>query len=170
MWTVVRRGPDLVVPAGTVTEFILGRPVSFVPTGEVVDDGANLQASRWGRGEVIPPSEDLLEMADRVSTDPDGVLGQLKEIRFKERPSVDRTFAKYLEAMARFQKGDHGKETLKLMREAYSEGQNSALAAPARAEMARNLVVMIRSTETDWERDPLLNDPEVQAALVEDMR
>ena len=69
---------------------------------------------------------------------------------------MDRTFAKYLEAMARYQKGDHGKDTLKLMREAYSEAQTSPLTAPARAEMARNLVVMIRSTETDWERDPLL--------------
>jgi hypothetical protein len=31
---------------------------------------------------------------------------------------VDRTFAKYLEAMARYQKGDDGKDTRKLMREA----------------------------------------------------
>ena len=170
VWTVARRGPDLVVPAGTVVEFIVGRPVSFIPTGEVVEDGANLQASRWGRGEVIPPSEDLLAMADQLNTDPDGVLEQLKEIRFKDRPSVDRTFAKYLEAMARYQKGDHGKDTLKLMREAYREGQTSPLTAAARAEMARNLVVMIRSTEADWDRDPLLNDPEVQAALVEEMR
>jgi hypothetical protein len=170
VWTVARRGPDLVVPAGTVVEFVVGRPVSFVPTGEVVEDGANLQASRWGRGEVIPPSEDLLAMADQINTDPDGVLRQLKEIKFKERPNVDRTFAKYLEAMARYQKGDHSRETLKLMREAYSEGQASPLTASARAEMARNLVVMIRGTETDWERDPLLNDPQVQAALVEDMR
>jgi hypothetical protein len=170
MWTVVRRGPDIKIPAGTVVEFVIGRPVSFVPTGEVVDDGAKLQTSRWGRGEVIPPAEDLLAMADQLNTDPDGVLDQLKEIRFKERPLVDRTFAKYLEAMARYQKGDHGKDTLTLMREAYREGQTSALTAPARAEMARNLVVMIRSAETDWERDPLLNDPQVQAALVEEMQ
>ena len=170
-WTVVRRGPDLQVPAGTVVEFVLGRPASFVPTGEVVEDeGANLRPSRWGRGEVIPPSADLLELADHVNTDPDGVLEELKEIKFKERPGVDRTFAKYLEAVARYQKGDHSKETLKLMREAYRESQTAPLTAPARAEMARNLVVMIRNTETDWERDPLLNDPQVQAALVEDMR
>jgi hypothetical protein len=169
-WTVIRRGPDITVPAGTVVEFVVGRPVSFVPTGEVVEESGNLQASRWGRGEVIPPSDDLLAMADQLNTDPNGVLEQLKEIRFKERSSVDRTFAKYLEAMARYQKGDHGKDTLKLMREAYQEGQGSPLTAAARAEMARNLVVMIRSTETDWERDPLLNDPQVQAALVEDIR
>jgi len=170
VWTVARRGPDITIPPGTVVEFVVGRPVSFVPSGEVVEEGANLQASRWGRGEMIPPSEDLLAMADQLNTDPNGVLEQLKEIRFKERSNVDRTFAKYLEAMARYQKGDHGKDTLKLMREAYQEGQASPLTAPARAEMARNLVVMIRSTETDWERDPLLNDPQVQAALVEDMR
>jgi hypothetical protein len=169
-WTVIRRGPDITVPAGTVVEFVVGRPVSFVPTGEVVEESGNLQASRWGRGEVIPPSDDLLAMADQLNTDPNGVLEQLKEIRFKERSSVDRTFAKYLEAMARYQKGDHGKDTLKLMREAYQEGQGSPLTAAARAEMARNLVVMIRSTETDWERDPLLNNPQVQAALVEEMR
>ena len=169
-WTVVRRGPDITIPAGTVVEFVVGRPVSFVPTGEVVDDGAKLQASRWGRGGVVPPADDLLAMADQLNTDPDGVLEQLKEIRFKERPRVDRTFAKYLEAMARYQKGDHSKETLKLMREAYREGQTMPLTAPARAEMARNLVVMIRGIETDWERDPLLNDPQVQAALVEELQ
>lgn len=170
VWTVVRRGSDVEVPAGTVVEFIIGRPVSFAPTGEVVDDGAKLQASRWGRGEVIPPADDLLAMADQLDTDPEGVLEQLKEIRFKERPAVDRTFAKYLEAMARYQKGDHGEGTLKLMREAYREGQTSPLTASARAEMARNLVMMIRSIETDWERDPLLNDPQVQAALVEELQ
>jgi hypothetical protein len=170
LWTVVRRGPDITIPPGTVVEFVVGRPVSFVPTGEVVEDSGTLQTSRWGRGIVIPPGEDLLAMADQLNPDPDGVLQQLKEIRFKDRSSVDRTFAKYLEAMARYQKGDHGKDTLKLMREAYREGQSSQLTAPARAEMARNLVVMIRSTETDWERDPLLNDPAVQAALVEEMR
>ena len=170
IWTVVRRGSDITVPAGTVVEFVVGRPVSFVPTGEVVDDGAKLQTSRWGRGEVIPPADDLLAMADQLNTDPEGVLDQLKEIRFKERPAVDRTFAKYLEAMARYQKGDHGKDTLKLMREAYRESKTSPLTAPARAEMARNLVVMIRGIETDWERDPLLNDPQVQAALVEEMK
>jgi hypothetical protein len=170
LWTVVRRGPDITIPAGTVVEFVVGRPVSFVPTGEVVEESGNLQTSRWGRGEVIPPGQDLLAMADQLNTDPHEVLQQLKEIKFKERSSVDRTFAKYLEAMARYQTGDHGKDTLKLMREAYREGQSSQLAAPARAEMARNLVVMIRGIETDWERDPLLNDPQVQAALVEELR
>jgi len=169
-WTVVRRGPDLIVPAGTVVEFVIGRPVSFVPTGEVVDDGARLEASRWGRGEVIPPSEDLLAMTDQLDTDPEGVLDQLKDIRFKDRPAVDRTFAKYLEAVARYQKGDHGEGTVKLMRAAYRESQTSSLTAPARAEMARNLLVMIRGTERDWERDPVLKDPQVQAALVEDIQ
>jgi hypothetical protein len=119
---------------------------------------------------VIPPSEDLMAMADQVTSDPNGVLEQLKEIRFKERSSVDRTFGKYLEAMARYQKGDHGKETVRLMREAYREGQASPLTPGARAEMARNLVMMIRGTEPDWERDPALNDPQVQAALVEELR
>lgn len=170
MWTVVRRGPDITIPAGTEVEFVLGRPVSFVPTGEVVDEGGNLQPSRWGRGQVIPPSDDLLAMADQLNTDPNGVLQQLKEIRFKERSSVDQTFGKYLEAMARYQKGDHSKDALNLMREAYREGQASPLTPAARAEMARNLVVMIRNTEPDWERDPVLNDPQVQAALVEDLR
>lgn len=169
-WTVVRRGPDITIPASTVVEFVLGRPVSFVPTGEVVDDGAQLEASRWGRGRIIPPGDDLLAMADQLATDPDGVLQQLKEIRFKERPNVDRTFGKYLEAMARYQKGDRGKDTLRLMREAYRESQTSPLPAPARAEMARNLVLVIRGTETNWESDPLLNDPQVQAALVEELR
>jgi len=28
----------------------------------------------------------------------------------------------------------------------------------------------MRATEKDWERDPLLNDPQVQAALVEEVQ
>jgi hypothetical protein len=168
IWTVARRGPDLTVPAGTVLEFVLGRPVSLVAMGEVVDEGAKLQPSTWGRGRVIPPSEDLLALADQLESDPDGVLQQLKQIRFKDRPSVDRAFAKYLQAVARFQKGDHSKDTLNLMREAYSGARNSALPPAARAEMARNLVFILRATEKDWERDPVLNDPQVQAALVEE--
>ena len=168
IWTVARRGPDLVVPAGTVVEFVIGRPVSLVATGDVVDDSPRLHPSTWGRGRVIPPSEDLLALADQVESDPDGVLQQLKQIKFRDRPGVDRAFAKYLQAVARFQKGDHSKDTLNLMREAYRDAQSSALPAQARAEMARNLIYILRATERDWERDPLLNDPQVQAALVEE--
>jgi len=170
IWTVARRGPDLVVPAGTVMEFVVGRPVSLVATGDVVDDTPRLRPATWGRGRVIPPSDDLLAMADQVELDPEGVLQQLKQIRFKDRPGVDRAFAKYLQAVARFHKGDHSKDTLNLMREAYRDAQGSALPAQARAEMARNLIFILRATERDWERDPLLNDPQVQAALVEETR
>ena len=104
IWTVARRGPDLTVPAGTVLEFVLGRPVSLVATGDVVDDNAKLQPSTWGRGRVIPPSEDLLALADQLESDPEGVLQQLKQIKFKDRPGVDRAFAKYLQAVARSKK------------------------------------------------------------------
>ena len=44
------------------------------------------------------------------------------------------------------------------------------MAPAARAEMARNLVVIMRATEKDWQRDPLLNDPRVQRALVEEIQ
>jgi hypothetical protein len=91
-------------------------------------------------------------------------------VRFKDRPAVDRTFAKYVQAVARFQAGDHSSEPLNLMRGAYTDAQSSHLPAAARAEMARNLVVIMRATEKDWERDPLLNDPQVQAALVEEIQ
>jgi hypothetical protein len=168
IWTVARRGPDLVVPAGTVVEFVLGRPVSLDATGDVVDDSPRPHPATWGRGRVIPPSEDLLALADQVESDPDGVLEQLKQIKFRDRPSVDRAFAMYLRAVARFQKGDRSKDTLNLMREAYRDAQSTALPPQARAEMARNLVYILRATEKDWERDPLLNDPQVQAALVEE--
>jgi hypothetical protein len=170
IWTVARRGPDLVVPAGTVVDFVLGRPASFIGTGDAVDDGTQLRPARWGAGLSIPPSEDLLELADRVDTDPNGVLRQLKEMSFRNRPPVDRTFAKYLQADARFQAGDHSSEPLNLMREAYNDAQKTNLPDSARAEMARNLVVIMRATEKDWERDPLLNDPRVQGALVEEIR
>ena len=72
--------------------------------------------------------------------------------------------------IARFQSGDHSSEPLNLMREAYNDAQKSNLPDSARAEMARNLVVIMRATEKDWERDPLLNDPRVQGALVEEIR
>jgi len=168
IWTVARRGPDLVVPAGTVVEFVIGRPVSLAATGDMVDDGPRLQPSAWGRGRVIPPSPDLLALADQVETDPDGVLQQLKQIRFRDRPGIDRAFAMYLQAVARFQRGDHSGDTLNLMREAYRDSQSWTLPPQARAEMARNLIYILRATERDWERDPLLNDPQVQAALVEE--
>jgi hypothetical protein len=151
-------------------DFVLGRPASFMATDEFVDDGAKLQPTRWGAGQPVLPSEDLLEMADRVDTDPRGVLHELKDLRFKERPSVDRIFAKYLQAVARFQAGDQNSETLNLMREAYSDAQKSSLPEAARTEMARNLVRVMRVTERDWERDPLLNDPLVQSALVEEVQ
>ena len=197
IWTVARRGPDLTVPAGTILEFVLGRPVSLMATGDFVDgtSGSRLQPSNWGptpsgpsnwgqapagpsnwgtsswgRGPVIAPSEDLLVLADRVEYDPDGVLQELRQIRFRDRPYVDRAFAKYLQAVARFQKGDHSGETLSLMREAYSEARTSSLSPQARAEMARNLVFILRASERNWERDPVLNDPQVQAALVGDTR
>ncbi|HMD98227.1 MAG TPA: hypothetical protein VKM93_12975 [Terriglobia bacterium] len=165
IWTVARRGPSLVVPAGTVVNFVIGRPVSVVASGEIVKDGAQLQPETWGRGVTIPPSDDLLTLADQLDSNPDAVRQDLRSIRFKDRPEVDRIFGKYLEAVARFKEGD--KDSLKLMREAYREGQASALPEGARAEMARNLVVMLRATDPDWERDPVLNDPLVQGALVE---
>jgi hypothetical protein len=165
IWTVARRGPNLVVPAGTVVSFVVDRPVSVVTSGEVVKDGAQLEAATWGRGTVIPPSDDLLALADQLDSNPDAVRQEVRSIKFKDRPGVDRVFAKYLEAVARFKEGD--KDSIKLMREAYRDGQASALPADARAEMARNLVVMLRATDANWERDPVLSDPLVQAALVE---
>ena len=170
IWTVARRGPDLVVPAGTVLDFVLGRPVSLVATGDVEDDGPQLHLTTWGAGRVIAPSDDLLEMADQVDSDPTGVLQQLKEIRFKDRPPVDRIFARYLQGVARFQSGDHSSEPLNLIRQAYEDSSNAHLPRSARAEMARNLVVIMRATEKNWEKDPLLNDAQVQAALVEEVR
>jgi len=169
IWTVARRGPDISIPAGTVVEFVLGRPASFEAGGEPVEEnpGPALHPARWGAGRSMMPSEDLLEMADEVSTDPADVLRQLKMMNFKDRPGVDHAFSKYLQAVARFQEGEHNSETLNLMREAYTEAQKSSLPDSARAEMARNLVAIMRATEKNWERDPLLNDPRVQAALVE---
>ena len=83
---------------------------------------------------------------------------------------MDRIFAKYLQGVARYQAGEHSSETLNLMREAYNDGQKSSLPEAARTEMARNLVRIMRATEKDWERDPLLNDPLVQSALVEEIQ
>jgi len=167
IWTVARRGPDLTIPAGTEIEFVLGRPASFAPLDEVVEPTSQVRSAHWGEGRTVPPSEDLLELSDRVESDPAGVMRQLKAINFRERPAVDHAFAKYLLAVARFHEGDRSSAPLNLMREAYEEAQKTPLPESARAEMARNLVAIMRATEKDWEKDPLLSDPRVQTALVE---
>jgi hypothetical protein len=166
----LRRGSDLIIPAGTVIEFVLGRPASFMATGEVVEDAARLHSSTWGRGQLVPPSEDLLALADQLDSDPDSVLQQLKHTKLKDRPQVDRTFAKYLQAVARYQTGDRSKDILSLIGEAFNDGQSLPLPPSALDEMARNYVRIARATEKDWQRDPLLNNPRVQAALVEEIQ
>jgi hypothetical protein len=117
--------------------------------------------------EIVVPSADVLALSDEVSTDPDAVLTYLEKMEFRNRPRVDRTFAKYLEALARFQKGEHNYKTLALMDIAYHEAATLTLTPAAHLEMARNLVLMLRATEKDWEQDPLLKDPQVQAARME---
>jgi hypothetical protein len=201
IWTVARRGPDVMVPAGTVIDFVLDRPASFMSTGDYDETpGAAMHPSAWhgsaegpsgwnrfsspypsrgtanpypSRGSVnhaVSPSEDLLELADRLDADPAGVLRDLKSADLKNRPPVDRTFGKYLRAVAKFQTGDRGSEPLNLLREAYADSQRTNMSSAARTEMARNLIVIMRATEKDWQRDPLLDDPGVQAALVEEIR
>jgi hypothetical protein len=204
IWTVARRGPDIVVPAGTVIDFVLDRPASFMAAGDYDEEqgaamnpqswgapapvnpprwGANpstyapqwratspAYVPRWSTTRSVSPSDDLLELSDQLNSDPAGVLRELKGMNLKDRPPVDRTFAKYLRALAKFQTGDHSSEPLNLMRDAYTDAQRTAMAPAARAEMARNLIVIMRATEKDWQRDPLLNDAGVQAALVEEIQ
>lgn len=169
IWTVARRGPDLEIPRGTTFEFVLSRPVALAASSYTLDEGTpgTAAGSTWGQGLVIPPSADLLALLDRADLDPKGTLDQLKKLKFKDRPTTDKTFAKYVQALCWYKTGDRSK-ALKQMREVYQETKSLNFPPQARGEVARNLVAILRGTNPDWARDPILDDAEVQAALVND--
>lgn len=177
IWTVARRGPDLVLPAGTVIEFTLGRPAGVDEPGRAPDPPqTTAQAAyaetalatngpTWGQGLVIPPSPDLVALLDRVN-DPHAVLNSLGKLSFRNRPDSDRVFADYLRGLCEMRLSNSRKAVGDLDR-AYTGAKRLNMPQEAQSEIARNLVIALKNSSADWESSPLMNDPQLQAVLVQ---
>jgi hypothetical protein len=184
IYFVARRGPDLVIPAGTVIEFTLDRPagVELVdPPSRPVTSSSYFQGSSystraqnvdlssqdgaWGQGLAIPPSADLVALLGQIN-DPKAVLASLDKIQFRNRPDSDRVFAAYLRGLC-----DLGlsrpKRAVDELARAYRGAKRLNLPQPAQSEIARNLVVALKASSKNWQENPLMSDPELQAVLVQ---
>jgi hypothetical protein len=184
IYFVARRGPDLVLPAGTVIEFTLDRPAavnelapdpppatsySSRPSGAYSNDdpaypNADPQSAVWGQGLAVPPSADLVSLLDQVS-DPHAVQNVLNRISFRNRSDSDRVFATYLRGLCDLQLSKP-KRALDELERAYVGAKRMDLPRPAQSEIARNLVLALKASSKNWQGSPLMNDPELQAVLV----
>ncbi|MGH9328683.1 MAG: hypothetical protein ACRD2B_18600 [Terriglobia bacterium] len=175
VWTVARRGPDLVLPAGTVIEFTLSRPADIdVPSENALSSTDYSSTSSyspepsgpvWGQGLAIPPSPDLVALLDEIS-DPKLVLHRLSHTDFRNRPDSDRVFATYLRGVCELRLSKP-KNALEDLERAYRGAKRLNLPEPAQSEIARNLVIALKESSRNWQTSPLMNDPELQAVLVE---
>ncbi|MGH9447835.1 MAG: hypothetical protein ACRD3O_19250 [Terriglobia bacterium] len=183
IYFVARRGPDLVLPAGTVIEFTLARPASVEepPRQEAYAgdrgaysyppndppqsfDAAVPAGGVWGQGLAIPPSKDLVALLGAVN-DPKAVLVMLSKIDLRNRPNSDRVFSLYLRGVCDLELAKPKKALAELDR-AYSGSKSLNFPEPAQNEIARNLVLAIKASSKNWQQNPLMNDPELQAVLV----
>jgi hypothetical protein len=180
VWTVARRGPDLTIPAGTVLSFTLGRPASVwlpdravasnpsVPQGSLVAYSSSPSPSpcaAWGCGAVVPPSRDLLDLLDS-SGDPKAILEQLDHLNFRNRPDTDHVFVAYLRGVNELRLS-HPKKAVGELKEAYQGARSLNLPFSAQAEIASSLVLALKESSANWETNPLMRDPTLQAALVQ---
>jgi hypothetical protein len=185
IYFVARRGPDLVLPAGTVIEFTLDRPAavnelaandpppvnsySYNSSGtdlnrDAVYSNVDPPGTVWGQGLAVPPSGDLVSLLDQVS-DPKAVLNVLDHMSFRNRSDSDRVFATYLRGLCDLELSEP-KKALNELERAYLSAKRLSLPRPAQSEMARNLVLALKASSKNWQGNPLMNDPELQAALV----
>lgn len=181
VWTVARRGPDLVLPAGTVIEFTLGRPAS-IKESEAYSassqgggyyggnkssggDDPHSPAAAWGQGLAIPPSSDLVALLDQLN-DPKAVLSQLDKVNFRNRSDSDHVFVTYLRGVCEL-KLSKPKKALDQLEVAYAGAKHLNLPGSAQSEIAQNLVLALKSSSKNWQASPLMNDPQLQAVLVE---
>lgn len=179
LWTVGRRGPDLVLPAGTVIEFTLGRPAGVDEprreaenTGMGGNDGPGIdppsgpasEGVAWGQGLAIPPSADLVDLLNETG-EPTAVLAALDKINFRNRSDSDRVFGTYLRGVCELDL-NHPKRALDNLERAYTGAKRLNLPQPAQSEIARNLVLALKSSSKDWQASPLMSDPALQAVLV----
>jgi hypothetical protein len=175
LWTVIRRGPDLVIPAGSVLSFTLGRPASVRVADRPVADRAVEDAvatasmgspcAAWGCDSVIPPSRDLLDMLDSPG-DPQTALQQLEHVSFRNRPDTDRVFVAYLRGVNELRLS-HPQKAVGDLKAAYTGAKSLNLPPSAQSEIARNLVLALKEGSKEWEQNPLMRDPGLQAALVQ---
>jgi hypothetical protein len=185
IYFVARRGPDLVLPAGTVIEFSLDRPAAVtelapdpppVNSYSYNESGAysnndppaypntDQQSAVWGRGLAVPPSADLVSLLGQVS-DPHAVLNVLDHISFRNRSDSDRVFGTYLRGLCDLELSKP-KKSLDELERAYLGAKRLNLPGPAQSEIARNLVLALKASSKNWQGSPLMNDPQLQAALV----
>jgi hypothetical protein len=193
IYFVARRGPDLVLPAGTVIEFTLDRPAgvdepnadpprlsssSYAPDPPAPPDpppsttssrayapAAYSEGAVWGQGLAVPPSGDLVSLLNDVNN-PEAVLAMLHHLDFRNRSDSDRVFATYLHGLCDL-KLSKSKEGLQELEKAYAGAKRLSFPEPAQAEIARNLVLALKESSNSWATNPLMNDPQLQAALVE---
>jgi hypothetical protein len=186
IYFVARRGPDLVLPAGTVIEFTLDRPAavnepaadpprtasySYSQSASYANGGgadpyhANSQGAVWGQGLAVPPSADLVNLLDQVN-DPNAVLSVLNKMSFRNRSDSDRVFATYLRGICNLEISKP-KKALDELERAYMGSKRLSLPEPAQAEIARNLVLALKASSNNWQANPLMDDPKLQAVLVE---
>lgn len=181
LWTVGRRGPDLVLPAGTVIEFTLGRPASVDEPGQASygdvyqptpDDppgssgagNASNAGAAWGQGLAIPPSADLVDLLNEQGQ-PAAMLAALDKVNFRNRPDSDRVFGTYLRGIADLNL-NHPKRALDDLQRAYAGAKRLNLPESAQSEIARNLVAALEASSRNWQASPLMADPALQAVLV----
>ncbi len=178
LWTVGRRGPDLVLTAGTVIEFTLGRPAGVDEPGREAENtgmgddlpgadpspSVSSEGATWGQGSVIPPSADLVDLLNETGQ-PAATLAALDKINFRNRSDSDRVFETYLRGVCELEL-NHPKRALDNLERAYSGAKRLNLPQPAQSEIARNLVLALKSSSKDWQASPLMNDPALQAVLV----
>jgi hypothetical protein len=184
IYFVARRGPDLVLPAGTVIEFTLDRPAavnelawdpppansfsyrsSAYTNNDPAYSNADPQADVWGQGLAVPPSAALVSLLDQVS-DPKTVLNDLDHMSFRNRSDSDRVFAMYLRGLCDLELSKP-KKALDELERAYLGAKRLSLPRPAQSEIAKNLILALKASSKNWQGSPLMNDPELQAALVE---
>jgi len=185
VWTVARRGPDLVIPAGSVLSFSLGRPASvWIPDRAPLPERAAVSASvrpatlvaytnspsssqcaAWGCDSVVPPSRDLLDLLDSGS-DPKADMEYLDHVNFHSRPDTDHVFVAYLRGVNELRLS-HPKKAVDDLKEAYQGARSLNLPFSAQSEIARSLVLALKESSTNWETSPLMQDPILQAALVQ---
>jgi hypothetical protein len=182
IWTVARRGPDLTIPAGTVLSFTLGRPASVWlpdriassnPVGSrsslvaytAAPTGAPSPCAAWGCEAVVPPSRDLLDLLEQTG-DPKATLEYLDHVNFHSRPDTDHVFVAYLRGVNELRLS-HPKKAVDDLKEAYQGAKSLNLPFSAQTEIARNLVLALKESSSNWEASPLMQDPTLQAALVQ---
>lgn len=175
IWTVARRGPDLVLPAGTVIEFTLGRPADIdLPyrdpaPGEAAAysyhaDNQDPSGPVWGQGLAMPPSSDLVALLDE-GNDPKAVLDQLDKTDFRNRSDSDRIFSTYLRGVCELRLS-RPKKAFEDLERAYTGAKRLNLPEAAQEEIARNLVIALKESTKNWQASPLMGDPALQAVLV----